>query len=158
MADMSRPTLSVVLSPSSPVGPFVTQGATFTSSVTSPVVAILSPLIGAERALSIERELREADQREADQRRVNRLYPLQGEPPPANVPSQLTSSELLIMPNLNHDEDIIDDKVDKAVVETLAVELLVGLKLKDAAQQTNKKKAGSKRKQRNKPTLEKKDL
>jgi hypothetical protein len=47
-------------------------------------------------------------------------------------------------------------KVDKAVVETLAVELLVGLKLKDAAQQTNKKKAGSKRKQRNKPTLEEK--
>jgi hypothetical protein len=155
MADMSRPALSVVLLPSSPVGPFVNQDATFTSSVTSPVVAILSLLIGAETALSIERELREADQREADQRRVNRLYPLQEEPPPANVPSQSTSSELLLMPNLNHDEDI-DNKVDKAVVETLAIELLAGLKLKDAAQQTNKKKAGSKRKQRNKPTLEEK--
>jgi hypothetical protein len=111
MADMSCPASSVVLPPSSPVGPFVTQDATFTSSVTSPVVAILSPLFGAETALSIERELREADQREADQRRVNRLYPLQEEPPPANVPSQSTSSELLLMPNLNHDENI-DDKVD----------------------------------------------
>jgi hypothetical protein len=155
MADMLRPASSVVLSPSSPVGPFITQDATFTLSVTSPVLAILLPLIGAETALSIELELREADQREADQRRVNRLYPLQEEPPPANVPSQSTSSELLLMPNLNHDEDI-DDKVDKAVVETLAVELLVWLKLKDAAQQTNKKKAGSRGKQRNKPTLEEK--
>jgi hypothetical protein len=63
MADMSRPASSVVLSPSSPVGPFVTQDATFTSSVTLPVVAILSPLIGAETALSTERELREADQK-----------------------------------------------------------------------------------------------
>ena len=105
MADMSRPASSVVLSPSSPVGPLVTQEATFTSSVTSPVVAVLSPLIGAETAMSIERELREADQREADQRHVNPLQPLQEEPPQANVPSQSTSSELPLMPNLDYDED-----------------------------------------------------